>query len=104
MIALDDLVGEAARVWEAVARSYSASWVWTTRRSLRHARAFIPTACECNRVQSSERLAFTILLCTQRGDARFNLGFPLSEARPRLVSPSVRQQLQLRFTSDAVEA
>jgi hypothetical protein len=64
----------------------------------------VPSARERNRIQPSEWLTFTVLLRTQRGDAGFNLGFPLAEAGLGLVSRCVGWQLELRFTSDTVEA
>jgi hypothetical protein len=64
----------------------------------------VPTARERNRIQSGERLACAIFLRPQGGDARFNLGFPFTELRLCFVSCCVRRQLEMGFTSDAIEA
>jgi hypothetical protein len=64
----------------------------------------VPTARERNRIQSSEWLTCAILLCAQRGNARFNLCSPFSELRLCFVSRCVRRQLEMRFTSYAIKA
>ena len=39
----------------------------------------VPSASERNCVELGERLAFAVPLSTQRGNARFNLGYPFRD-------------------------
>ncbi|KYK43878.1 hypothetical protein A1D31_37660 [Bradyrhizobium liaoningense] len=64
----------------------------------------VPASGKRDCVEFGERLALAIALGSQRRNARLYLHFPLGFARLCLVPRSVRRQLKVSLTFDAVEA
>jgi hypothetical protein len=63
----------------------------------------VPPASQCDCVELGERLAVAVTLSTQRGNARFNVGYPFRASRLCLVVRGVLWQSQLGFPANAKE-